>query len=330
MFALVDATRITVFREVVARGSFTAAASALRISQPAVSQHIAKLEQEIGTTLVVRSGRGLRMTQPGEVLLRRSEQLLAYLRETSDELAAVTSADVGELRVVIFPSAARTILPPVVGAFRRRYPQAGVMLREAEPPDALPALLAGHHDLAVIYDYPLLAAPRDSRLRWQVLAEDEMAAALPAGHPLAAARDIPLAALAGERWVASHPSVCREALELACRQAGFQPSVVSDTNDYFTMLGLVAADVGVAVVPRLIATSTVPAGVVLRPLAPNRLRRTVVAVTNRTGHHPPVREKMIQLLATMIGGLADQDLPLAMPAPDARPGRTPSRAAAAS
>ena len=313
MLTLVDTTRIKVFREVVTHGSFTAAAAALHISQPAVSQHIAKLEQEIGTTLVVRSGRGLQLTQPGQVLLRRTEQLLAYLREASDEIASVAGADTGQLRMVTFPSAARTIIPPVVGAFRRHVPQVSVTLREAEPPEALPALLAGHYDLAVVYDYPVLATPRDPRQHWQVLAEDDMAAALPAGHRLAAARQVPLAALAAERWVASHPSVCREALELACRQTGFTPIVVSDTNDYLSMLGLVAADVGVAVVPRLIATATIPDGVVLRPLAPNRLRRTVVAVTSRTGHHPPARHKMIDLLATMTAGLAHPDLPLSAP-----------------
>jgi DNA-binding transcriptional LysR family regulator len=326
VLTLVDATRLTVFREVACRGSFTAAATALGISQPAVSQHIAKLEQEIGTALVVRSGRGLRLTHPGEVLLRRSERLLAYLRETSDELAAVSGAEAGELRMVAFPSASTTIVPPAVGTFRRQFPQASVTLREAEPPEALPALLAGEYDLAVVYDYPLLAAPRDARLHWSPLAEDEMAAALPAGHPLAAADQVSLASLAGEPWVASHPSVCRDALEHACRQTGFAPDVVSDTNDYLAMLGMVAAGVGVAVVPRLIAVSSLPAGVALRPLTANPLRRTVAAVTGRSGHRPPLRDRMVAILAASIGELAHPDLPMSAPGqPDRRRSTRPER-----
>jgi len=310
---LVDATRLQVFREVVTRGSFTAAAAALCLSQPAVSQHIAKLEQEIGAVLLVRTGRRVRITPPGAVLLRRTEQLLAHLRDTADELASVTGADGGELRMVTFPSAAATIAAPVVGAFRREAPRATVTLREADPPEALPALLAGQHDLAIAYDYPLLATPRDPRLTWQVLAEDTMAAALPADHRLAPVPTVALGALAAEQWIAPHPCGCRDALELACRQAGFTPDVVSETNDYLAMLGLVAAGVGVAVVPRLIAAVAVPRGVVLRPLAPSRLRRTVAAVTGAGGHCPPIRRTMVRLLQSMIADLAHPDLPMSPP-----------------
>lgn len=303
------------------RGSFTAAASALRISQPAVSQHIARLEQEIGAVLVVRSGRGLRITPPGEVLLRRTGQLLAYLRDTCDELAVTTGDDGGELRMVAFPSASATIVPPVVGAFHRRLPRVRVTLREADPPQALGGLIDGEHDLALAYDYPILARTGDPRLRRHVLAEDPMAVAVPASHPLAAAPEVPLAALADLRWVAPRPSPCREALDLVCRRAGFVPDVVSETSDYLTMLGLVAAEVGVAVVPRLVSAIAVPAGVVLRPLTPNRLCRTVSAVTTVTGHQPPTRETMVALLASMVGQLTRPDLPLRTPAPAAVPDR---------
>jgi DNA-binding transcriptional LysR family regulator len=314
VFTFVDATRIQVFREVVTRGSFTAAAAALRISQPAVSQHIAKLEQEIGAALLVRAGRSLRITAPGQVLLRRTNELLSQLRDTADELAAITAADSGELRVVAFPSAASTIVPPVIGALRRLARRVTVTMTEADPAVALPALLAGQYDLALAYEYPMLGAPRDVRLRWQVLAEDAMAVALPATHPLAGADQVPLGALAGADWVAPHPCACREALDLSCRRSGFTPNVVSQTNDYQATLGLVAAEVGVAVVPRLIAALGIPAGVVLRPLPPSRFGRTVAAVTGPTEHRPPIRQRMLQLLQSMIGGLAHPDLPLGSPA----------------
>jgi DNA-binding transcriptional LysR family regulator len=330
VFTLVDATRLRVFREVATRDSFTAAASALGISQPAVSQHIAKLEQEIGAALLVRTGRSLRITPPGQILLRRTDELLTHLRDISDELAAATGDDGGELRMVTFPSAAATIVPPVVGALRRLAPRATVTLREADPPQSLPALLAGHHDLALAYDYPELNTARDARLQWQVLAEDEMAVALPARHPLATGGPVPLPGLVGEGWVAPHPCTCRDALELACRQAGFAPAVVSETNDYMAMLGLVAAGVGVALVPRLIAAIAVPAGVALRPLAGSRVRRSVAAVTSPNGHRPPLRQKMLHLLQSMILDLARPDLPLSAPAgatTTAGPAARPVRAA---
>lgn len=310
MFTLVDATRLQAFREVAATGSFTAAAATLRISQPAVSQHIAKLEQEVGAALLVRTGRSVHVTPPGKILLRRTEELLAHLRDTAEELAAATGADSGELRMVSFPSASATIVPPVVGAFRRLAPKATVTICEADPQDALPALLSGRHDLALAYDYPVLRAKRDPRLDWRVLAEDRMAVAVPSQHPLAGAGAVPLPALSGDAWIAPGPSACRDALELACRQAGFVPAVVSETNDYLTMLGLVAAGVGVAVVPRLIAALAVPAGVALLPLAGSRLRRTVAAIRSRTGHCPPIQHTMLQLLQSMVNDVARPDLPL--------------------
>ncbi|MEN3306201.1 MAG: hypothetical protein V7603_2403 [Micromonosporaceae bacterium] len=319
MFTLVDATRLRVFREVVVNGTFTAAATALRISQPAVSQHIAKLEQEIGAALLIRCGRSVRVTPPGQILLRRTDELLAHLRDTAAELAVATGADGGELRMVSFPTASATIVPPVVGAFRRMVPRATVTLREADPPEALPALLAGGFDLALAYDYPGPATTRDPRLRWHVLARDAMAVALPIDHALVDEARVPLAALSGQHWVAPHPGGCRAGLASACRGAGFVPRVVSETNDYLAMLGLVEAGVGVAVVPRMIAALARPSGVVLRPLSGSRLCRTVATVTRPTGHCPPIQQTMLQLLDSMVGGLGDPALPLSRPASTVAP-----------
>src|SRR5512142_948196 len=123
MLANLDVVRLRIFREVVAGGSFTAAAGALGITQPAVSQQIAKLEQEIGAPLLDRSGRGVRLTRPGQVLLGHTERILDQLTQAGRELAAAIEHGGEELRMVAFPSAAATVVPPVVAAFRRAAPQ---------------------------------------------------------------------------------------------------------------------------------------------------------------------------------------------------------------
>ncbi|MEV5721133.1 LysR family transcriptional regulator [Amycolatopsis mediterranei] len=310
MFASVDTTRLAVFRQVVTCGSFTAAATALGISQPAVSQHIARLEQEVGMQLLDRAGRGMRITYPGKVLLHHTEGLLNHLREATRELSALAQPDGGEVRMVTFPSAAATIVPPVVAAFRQALPKAKVLLSEADPAVALPRLLAGDADLALVYDYPSFSEPRDPRLRWEVVADDRMAVVLPAGHPFAAATAVPLAALAGEHWIAPNPCPCLDAFLSACRGARFSPDIVSMSNDYAAMIGLVSARVGVAVVPRIMALAALPAAVVLRPLCEARISRNIAAVTRTAGYQPPATQRLVATLHEQLPGLAAPGLHL--------------------
>ena len=306
-----DTTRLRAFREVAQQGSFTAAATALQISQPAVSQHIARLEQELGCALLERSSRRVRPTPAGDVFLRYVETLLTGLAETRRELAALARSDSGPLRVAVFPSAVATFVPAAVGALRARFPKISVLMAEADPPQALPRLLSGDVDFAVCYDYPSVAAPPDPRLRSTPLAVDRMAVALPACDAAPRRGPVPLAELAAERWIVPGPSLCRTALDEACRRAGFAPEVVSETNDYQAMIGLVAAGVGVAVVPRLAAGFAAGRPVRLLPLSGSRLARRVDVVDRAGGARTPATECLHGILA------AELDRVLAAAAPAA-------------
>lgn len=309
---MVDAVRLRAFREVALKGSFTAAAASLRISQPAVSQHIAKLESDTGVVLLDRSTRRVRLTGPGQVLLKHAEKLLGHLEQARIELAGLHELDAGELRLAAFPSAAATIVPPLIGAFRKALPNVAVRLSEADPPISLPRLAAGELDAVIAYDYPLLAITRQPSQRWYVLAEDPMAVAVLADDPLADHDEIRLGDLADRAWVAPYDCVCRDALTFAARRARFTPNVVSETNDYLAMLGIVAAGVGIAVLPRLIAHHANPA-VALRPLADRQLRRTIAVVTRANGYSPPFLDRLIDLTTQVLPTVAHPDLPLVMP-----------------
>lgn len=282
VLAGMDTTRLRVFREVARQGSFTGAATALHISQPAVSQHIAKLEQELDCALLERTSRRVRTTVAGEVFLRHVETLLTGVDDARRELAALARSDSGQLRLTVFPSAAASFVPAVVGAFREAFPKVRVCLTEADPPVSLPRLLAGDTDLAVVYDYPIVAGAGDPRVDHAVIMRDGMAVAVPYDDEAAQRSSIPLAALADREWIAPGPSVCRDALNEACRRAGFVPDVVSETNDYQAMLGLVEAGVGIAVVPRMFGALARPRTVAIRPLSGSRLER-VVSVACRAG-----------------------------------------------
>ncbi|HEV7203410.1 MAG TPA: LysR family transcriptional regulator [Jatrophihabitans sp.] len=309
MLDTLDPTRLRVFREVANRGSFTAAATHLRISQPAVSQHIAKLEHDTGVSLIERSPRRMRLTPPGRVLLRHADTLLQHLDSARRELSDLGGIDSGELRIATFPSAAATMVPRLVGQFRAELPNVTVQLCEADPPVSLPRLNSGDFDAVIAYDYPMLSVARDPGLHWQVLAEDHMAVALPADDPLARARSVSLADLAERDFVAPYQCICRDAMTDAARRARFSLRVASETNDYLAMLGLVGSGVGVAVVPRLIAPLTLP-GVVLRPLADLHLRRTIAIVTRVGAYAPPSRSVFLDLAPELIPALGTSELPL--------------------
>ena len=126
---MLDVRRLRVLREVAARGSFSAAAEALSYTQSAISQQIAALEREAGTTLVDRSARGIRLTDAGEALVRHAEAILARLAEAETELEAIAGLRGGRLRLAAFPSAGGSIIPPAVAAFRERHPGVELVAR---------------------------------------------------------------------------------------------------------------------------------------------------------------------------------------------------------
>ncbi|MEV5957765.1 LysR family transcriptional regulator [Streptomyces sp. NPDC051987] len=300
-----DTTRLRTFREVARQGSFTAAADALHVSQPAVSQHVAKLEEELGCRLLERSSRRVRPTPAGEVFLRHVESLLAGLDDARRELAALARSDCGQLRLTVFPSAAATFVPSAIGVFRAAYPNVRITLTEADPPVAVARLLAGDTDVAVVYDYPIVGAPIDPRVDQTLVATDAMAVAVRADSAFAVQGSVPLAALSGQQWIAPGPSLCRDALNEACRRAGFGPDVVSETNDYQAMLGLVGAGVGVAVVPQLVSAMAQSRSVALVPLAATRLRRVVSVACHSRFALTPAMEFMRSVLCGAPAGQHD-------------------------
>ena len=295
-----DVDRLRVFREVAACGSFTAAARSLSYTQPAISHHINRLEQELGVTLVERSARGLTLTAPGEALLAQADGLLARIDDIERQVVELAHAG-GNIRLIAFPSAA-------------------LHLAEADPPQALPELKHGDWDLAVAYDYPITGEPLDPALDYETLFFDRMALCLHRDDPRAATRGaLSLRDLSRDPWVAPYDCVCRTALELACRQAGFAPEVVSESNDYMAMQGLVAAGVGVALVPRLVSAMALRSEVVLRPISGSDITR-VVAITSRAGGYTSAAVLgMAAALHEAIAAIDDPALPLDRASTHTRP-----------
>ncbi|HWE11546.1 MAG TPA: LysR family transcriptional regulator [Solirubrobacteraceae bacterium] len=292
--------RLQVLCEVVGRGSFSAAADALSYTQSAVSQAIARLEAETGATLVIRDRRGIRATAAGATLVAHAEAIFAQVDAAEADLAAVLGVRAGRLRVASFPSAGGTLMPLAVAGFRRAHPEVALTLAEGEPEQIAPRVRAGEFDLALLFEFPGGVRPRRERpaagLRSVPLLEDPMDVALPADHPLASTPALTLADLRAQQWVqTSAESPCARHVVRSCLAAGFEPDVAFESDDYDTVQGLVAAGVGVALIPRL-ALTRVHSGIVVRALAPQSPSRQVTAVTMSGPGVAPAAKSMIALL----------------------------------
>ena len=297
---MLDVRRLRVLSAVVDTGSMAAAADVLGYTPSAVSQHLAALEREAGTALLERAGRGVRPTAAGALLAEHAAAILARLVEAEAALADLVAGRIGRLGVMFFPTAGASLVPPAVAAFHRRHPAVELRLEIAEPAAALPAVTDASTDVAVVVDLrrlPQDRAPADG-LSWVHLLDDPYHVVLPAGHRLARRRTLRLSDIADEPWVqtASVPGPCQDVILGACDRAGFRPRVAVDADDYPTTQGLVAAGVGVALVPGL-ALGAVHPEVVVRPIREHRPVRHIHAVVRDVrALHPTVRTFLDALL----------------------------------
>jgi DNA-binding transcriptional LysR family regulator len=273
-------TGLRVVQEVAAHGSFTAAADALGYTQSAVSRQVAAMEQAAGAPLFERLPRGVRLTTAGAVLARHGGAVLDRLDAATLELHGLGDRLEGRLAVGAYPSALATLVPRALARLRRDHPGVAVTLREGTTPTHLRRVRAGRLELAVVAIGTGLPYDVDD-LRSDVLlagspVESGLRVAVPQGHRLADRGHVDAGDLEGEPWIAGDPA--RGDFGAWPSLEG-TPRIAFTVRDWTARLGLVAAGLGLAVVPALTA-GTVPPGVALVAVdAPSPIRRSVVAVT---------------------------------------------------
>src|SRR5215207_2974975 len=199
---------LRVFKEVVERGSFSAAAEELSYSQPAVSQQIAALERAAGAKLVDRTARGIRPTDAGRALLGHADAVLAQLAEAEAELESIGAMRSGRVRLASFPTGGSSLIPPATAAFHDRHPGVELILTVAEPAVALDQVRSGEVDVALLLESGFEADSRNDGVDRIHLLDDPMFLALPRDHPLAGRRRVKLAALADETWMHGSQDIC--------------------------------------------------------------------------------------------------------------------------
>lgn len=266
---MLDLRLLETFREVAARGSFSAAADALSFTQPAVSQHIARLEKQLGTKLFARDARGVTPTRSGQALLRHAEALLEAARRAEAEVRAEAGLHVPAVRIGSFASGAAGLVPMALRELRSAHPDIRPSLAIVEDDAALDELAAGRLDVALLIASDLAPPPSRLGVVDELILEDPMLVALPGSHPLAREPEVPLTLLAGEQWLTTcDGGVCQDSkiVKRAWADAGIAPTIHFESEDYQALLGLTASGMGVTIIPSLAAMS-VPADVVVRPIA---------------------------------------------------------------
>jgi DNA-binding transcriptional LysR family regulator len=261
----VELRQLRYFVAVAEELHFRRAAARLHISQPPLSQQIARLEEELGCRLLTRTRRRVELTAAGEAFLRDARAMLSELDVAIATTRRIDTGQAGLLRVNFVGSALLSIVPGIVQRFRRGRPEVEIELRERSTVDQLRALSAG------VVDVGLVRPPVDVEedLRTEVVMRERTVAAIPVGHPLARLRRVPLRRLAAEPLVLfprEQAPGYHDLLTGRLAATGTSPQVVQYAPEMMTIIGLVAAGIGVSPVPASMSRLALD-GVTYRPLS---------------------------------------------------------------
>ncbi|MGW7242966.1 LysR family transcriptional regulator [Streptomyces sp. NPDC054804] len=295
-------TGLRVIQAVVDTGSFTAAADALGYTQSAVSRQVAAMEAAAGVPLFVRGARGVAPSPAGMLLARRAATVVNEIDAVGTDLAGLRDHLTGRVVVAAFPSAATVLVPRALARLRHEHPGLIVELGEASSPAQLRQLRAHRIDVAVIAVGPDLPAYDVEGLLRDLLLDGGLLLAVPATHRFAGRGTVPVTELRDEAWIVGKG--LRDDPQFGAWPTLDHPRVAYSAREWPTRLGLVAAGLGIAVLPEL-AAAAVPAGVrTVRVDDPAWLGRATVAVTARdrspevTATVEALRHEAAQLRAT--------------------------------
>lgn len=290
-----DVQSLRIVRAIADTGSITGAAAALGYSQPAISQHLRRLEARLEIAVVERVGRGVRLTEAGRVLARHAPTVALAVEAAAEELAQLRGLRTGLVRLVAFPSASPVLVPRLLAALAISHPGIAVTYLEAEPPEAVQAIREDRADIALTFSYP---GDRDDPHRHSArglsvrsAGRDDLMLVLPAAHaPVRGVAD-----LSDETWIAGCPR-CRGHLLELCERAGFAPRIGFETDNYVAVEGLVAQGIGVATLPRM-ALDSFPMlpGIATAPLPLAEARRLHVVTAQGSERVPSLAAALTAL-----------------------------------
>lgn len=246
---MLETRRLALLVGVAKHGSIAAAAAAAGCTPSSASEQLTKLERELGIVLLERGARSVRLTAAGSELVEHGRRILAQINSAERAVEEVAGLSAGRLRIAGYHTGASRFLIPSINAFLRRHPRVRITFDEMEPENALPAVRDGDIDLALIHRYMGLQVPDASGLEVVELQKDPLILAVP---DRLATHDSPtsMQAFSDAPWISLRPNEGFQAItELAAARAGFTPTIVARADNYGLILDLVAAGLGVALIP---------------------------------------------------------------------------------
>jgi len=263
----------------------THAAEQLHIAQPALTQNIQQLEEELGTLLIRRTGRKLSLTEAGKVFLPEAERSLQQFELAKIAAQRAGRGEAGQIAIGFGSAAGLSVVPQMVRAFREKYPDVQVILREIGSDAQVAALRSGDIDLAIAYALP------HQEFQYREMTAESLVAVLPEHHPLAQNESVSIKELAQDSFIlpAQNIAVTLQGAVLAeCADAGFTPKYIQEAQTAQTALGLVAAGLGVTILPASVRKLRRD-GVVFSPLRNTRIEVRLLMQWKRDDVSPVVQ-----------------------------------------
>jgi DNA-binding transcriptional LysR family regulator len=269
------------------------AAQRLNVSQPPLSRQIHDLEDELGTNLFDRNKQRLALTPAGECFLKEARQILAHVQRAAQLAKAASRGEAGQLSVAILPPIGGLFLPPAIREFRKRFPVVDLTILDLTPQEQMAALMDRRIDLGFV---PLPVVNLVPDLQFETVRDVDLAVALPPGHRLAKLRRLTLRNLVQEPFVLlnrSSAALLHDWVLNLCREAGFEAQIVKEANSPASILELVSAGFGVALLPSLF--QRFPSDVIFRPLPPTT-PKLHLALAWRRNNQSPLLKAFVEIL----------------------------------
>jgi LysR family hydrogen peroxide-inducible transcriptional activator len=296
-YSFMELRQLELLVSVIESGSLTAAAAKCHLSQPAITQQIQALEEEIGEPLLIRRARGVEPTTAGRTVLDHAHRLLAERDKLRDAFADRRELRQGRVSFGIIPTIAPYLLPQWLGPFRERFPGIAIAISESRTNELIAQLVEGRIEFAVLSD-----VPEHDRQKWSLqvreLFREPLLLAAPIQHPLADRKAAPTPAdLKAEELIHLKGGHCLSDRTLRlCKIREPDPGLQCDQLG--TALSMVAAGLGVTVIPKLATRNRALDGIVLRPFAGKGLHRVIALMKRRGSKDTPAAAALLKLLSS--------------------------------
>ncbi|WP_107943147.1 LysR family transcriptional regulator [Metasolibacillus fluoroglycofenilyticus] len=288
------------FVAVAEREHISEAAEHLHVAQSAVSRQIANLEEELGTPLFERIGRNVKLTPVGKIFLEHSITALEAIDFATKQVEEYLDPKKGVIKVGFPTSLASYVLPTVISAFKREYPDVAFQLRQGSYKYLIEAVKNRELNLALLGPIP----PKDESLNVNVLFSENMYALLPLSHPLTKNETINLIDLRNDDFVMFPEGyILHKVVMDACRSLGFAPNITSEGEDMDALKGLVAAGIGVTLLPESSLYDSTPRLTVKIPIAMPVIRRTVGVIYPTTRDLAPSEQIFLSFVSDFFSRL---------------------------